>query len=66
MRRVENFDIRIEFDPETLPAHVWWAIWDGVEGDIAEHCPVELDSQHSVHRYLRVVEKTVVGFHWDW
>lgn len=66
MRRVENFDIRVEFDPEMLPAQVWWAVWDGVEGDIAEQYPVELDSQHSVHRYLRLVERTVIGFQWDW
>ena len=24
------------------------------------------DSQFAVHRYLRLAEKTTVGFHWDW
>jgi len=24
------------------------------------------DSQHSVHRYLRSLERSVVGFHWRW
>ena len=66
MRRVENLDIRVEFDPDLLPAKVWWAVWDGMQGEIAEQHAVDLDSQHSVHRYLRLVEKTVVGFHWDW
>jgi hypothetical protein len=25
-----------------------------------------MDSQCAVHRYLRLAEKTVVGFRWDW
>src|SRR5439155_22533836 len=28
--------------------------------------PAVLGSQHEVHRYLRAVEKTVVGFCWSW
>jgi hypothetical protein len=27
---------------------------------------VTLDSQFAVHRYLRLAEKTTVGFHWEW
>jgi hypothetical protein len=64
--RLENFDIRVEFHPDRLPTGVWWAIWDGMEGDILEQEPVTLDAQHSVHRYLRFIEKTVAGFHWTW
>jgi hypothetical protein len=66
MRRAENLDIRVEFDAERIPACVWWAVWDGMQGGITEQHRVELDSQHSVQRYLRVAEQTVVGFHWDW
>jgi hypothetical protein len=66
MGRMENFDMRVEFDPARLPASVWWATWDGVEGGILDQEPVALDAQHSVHRYLRFVEKTVAGFRWDW
>jgi hypothetical protein len=66
MRRLENFDIRVEFHPQMLPACTWWAVWDGVEGDIIEREPAALGSQHEVHRYLRAVEKTVVGFCWSW
>jgi hypothetical protein len=25
-----------------------------------------LDVQYSAHRYLRSIERTVVGFHWSW
>jgi hypothetical protein len=65
-RRVENIDIRIEFDPGAQPAHVWWTVWDGFKGDVASGEPVEPDSQNSVQRYLRLAEKTAVGFRWDW
>ena len=66
MGRMENFDMRVEFHPERLPASVWWATWDGVEGDIIEREEVTLDAQHSVHRYLRFIERTVAGFTWSW
>lgn len=66
MGRLENFDLRVEFHPGRLPAGVWWAVWDGVEGDIDKQERVSLDRQHSVHRYLRSLEKAVVGYHWSW
>jgi hypothetical protein len=66
MRRAENFDFRIEFHPDRLPREVWWAVWDGVDGDVITQEPVAPDSQHSVHRFMRSLERTVVGFHWVW
>ena len=63
---VENLDIRVEFHPDRLPGNVVWAVWDGMDGPIVERQPVVLDSQFAVHRYLRLAEKTVAGFHWDW
>jgi len=66
MRRLENFDMRVEFHPDMLPASIWWAVWDGLEGRIVEREAVSVGSQHEVHRYLRSVEKTVVGFRWSW
>jgi hypothetical protein len=66
MSTLENFDMRIEFHPDQVPAAVWWAVWDGVEGRVLEQEQVTPDSQHSVHRYLRSLERSVVGFHWRW
>ncbi len=63
---VENLDIRVQFHPARLPAKVEWAVWDGLDGPIVERETVALDSQFAVHRYLRLAEKTAVGFHWDW
>jgi hypothetical protein len=65
MRRVDNIDLRVEFDPEYVPPAVWWAVWDGVDGGVLERHRVQPDSQNSVHRYLRLVEKTVAGFYWE-
>jgi hypothetical protein len=66
MRSVENLDMRVEFHPGKLPLQVWWARWDGIEGGVQEREVVTLDSQHSAHRYLRSLDKTVVGFYWQW
>lgn len=66
LRQVDNLDMRIEFHPDKLPGQVWWAHWDGGDGSVLEREAVSLDSQHSVHRYLRSLEKTVVGFYWQW
>lgn len=64
--RLENLDLRVEFHPGRLPASVCWAVWDGLEGDITSQQPVSLDRQQSVHRYLRLLEKAVVGYQWSW
>jgi hypothetical protein len=66
MGTLENFDMRIEFDEIAPPEEIWWAVWDGIEGDVLEQEQVIPDPQHSVHRYLRSLERSVVGFHWCW
>jgi hypothetical protein len=66
LRQVDNLDMRIEFHPDKLPSRIRWAHWDGGHGSVLECEEVSLDAQHSVHRYLRSLEKTVVGFDWEW
>jgi hypothetical protein len=66
MQRLENLDLRVTFHPDRLPERVWWAVWDGASGKVVEREQVPLGSQYEVHRYLRSVEKTVVGFCWSW
>jgi hypothetical protein len=66
MRHATNLDMRVEFHPNRLPAHVWWAHWDGDEGEVIQREAVTLDSECSAHRYLRSADKTVVGFYWQW
>jgi hypothetical protein len=66
LRGIHEYDIRVEFDAETLPAQVWWAVWGSMDGEIEDEREVPLDSQRAVQRYLSVAEKVVVGFHWEW
>jgi hypothetical protein len=66
LRHMENYDMRIEFDPARLPAQLWWACWDGVEGEVSDEQEETLDSQHAAQRYLRSLDRTVVGFRWSW
>ena len=66
MQRLENLNLSVTFHQDMLPAHIWWAVWDGADGDIVHREQVSLGTQHDVHRYLRSVEKTVVGFCWSW
>jgi hypothetical protein len=63
---LENFDLRIEFHSDKLPSGVWWVTWDGVDGPVLTEEPVTLDSLHAAQRYLRSMQRTVVGFRWYW
>jgi hypothetical protein len=65
-RQIDNYEMRVEFHPDQLPGNVWWALWDGAEGEVLEQEAVKLDSQCSAHRYIRSFEKAVAGFHWHW
>lgn len=65
--RVEGLSIRVEFHREKVPAFVWWAVWDGLDGEIIERETVRLKNDRSVHRYLSTVEGVaVMGFTWQW
>ncbi|MGO8959155.1 MAG: hypothetical protein ACLQFR_17585 [Streptosporangiaceae bacterium] len=66
LRQLENYDIRVQFHPDKLPTGVWWARWDGTEGEVLERQQVSLDSQFSAHKYLRSFERAVAGFYWQW
>jgi hypothetical protein len=66
MATLDNFDMRVEFHADQLPTAVWWAMWDGMEGGVLDQELVIPDTQHSVHRYLRSLERSVVGFYWAW
>jgi hypothetical protein len=63
---LENYDLRVEFHPDKLPAQLWWVAWDGVDGPILTEEPMTLDRLHAVQRYLRSLQRVVVGFRWLW
>lgn len=66
--RVTNLELYLRFDRGRLPRNLWWATWsDYVEAAAIIHEErIRLDTEHSAHRYLPYIERTVVGFHWDW
>jgi hypothetical protein len=66
MRQLHNLDVRVEFHPARLPNKVWWAHWDGADSSVLEREAATLDSQNSVHRYMRSLDRTTVGFYWVW
>lgn len=66
MREAQNLTMRVEFHSQKIPTKVWWTQWDGVEGAVLNEELMELDSQNSVHRYLRSLDRTVAGFRWSW
>jgi hypothetical protein len=66
VRSLQNLDIRVQFDAARLPREIVRAVWDGLDGPEIASERVIPDSQLAVHLYLRLVEKTVVGFRWTW
>lgn len=65
--RSENVDIALRFDPAALPARLCWAVWsDHCLGDPIEEEPALLSEHGTVHRFVSSIERTVVGFRWEW
>lgn len=65
---VERIELGVEFSPERLPAEVHWALWDGFGPDARLRAAerVELDGEHSVHRFIEEVHGHTIGFTWAW
>jgi hypothetical protein len=65
---VERLEMRVEFSPERLPAEVQWGLWDGFGADARLRAAerVELDEEHSVHRFIEELHGHTVGFTWTW
>jgi hypothetical protein len=53
-------------NPGRVPAAVWPALWDGMQGPVLDQELVSLDGEHSVPRYLRSLDRSVAGYHWSW
>jgi hypothetical protein len=66
--RTENLEMYLRFDRARLPHRVWWAEWDDYrdEARILTQERMSLDTELSVHRFLPYIERTCVGFYWEW
>lgn len=66
-KRVENAEINVRFHPECLPRAIWWRVWDAVDFEVVISSErVQLDADHTVHRFVRTLEGRGVGFAWEW
>ncbi len=65
-QRMENVGLNVHFDPDRVPARVWFGVWEDADGPPSVEEPVELGPALSVHRYLDSMENVAAGFHWSW
>jgi hypothetical protein len=65
-RPIDNVDIRVEFDQARTPSEVWWTIWRDLDGPVVHRERVELDAGNAAERWLPRLQRSVVGFTWDW
>jgi hypothetical protein len=63
---MHNVSMRVEFHPDKLPRRVWWAVWDGMHGEIIERDECALRASRYVFKRLDSIERSVVGFTWQW
>jgi hypothetical protein len=64
--RINNVDLRVQFHPDRLPRSVSFGSWPLLVSQPSKAREVRLEADHSVHRYLTSVERSVVGFTWTW
>ena len=67
-RRIEGVNIVVRFHPAKPPSAIWWACWDGIDGEVVADSVLAcaLDGNLTVQRFVSSVEDTVVGFFWQW
>jgi hypothetical protein len=67
VHRTNDVTIWAKFHPARVPVRVWRARWDGIEHSrIVDQHRVELDDDLATHGRFGPIERTVVGFHWEW
>ena len=67
MRATNDVTIWVRFDRARVPARVWLAYWDRIDhATVLDQRPVELDDDLSVHHRFGAIERSIVGFHWEW
>jgi hypothetical protein len=63
----KDLTIWVTFHPHRQPRRVWQARWDALDhARIIEQEEVALDEELSVHCRFDTVERTIVGFYWEW
>lgn len=67
MGTTKNLTMWVTFHRDRLPRRIWLARWDALDhAKIIDQEPVRLDDELSVHCRYDAVERSIVGFHWEW
>ncbi len=66
-RSVQDLTLWVRFHPRRVPRRVWQARWDLADPSVllSRH-EVDLDPELSVRARFGPVERTIVGFAWEW
>ena len=67
-KMIDGLNVLVSFHPAKLPAAVWWAHWESVDGPVipASQREWRLDLNNCVQNYMSSIEDAVVGFRWTW
>jgi len=66
LRLVHNVNLRVEFDPASLPRQVFFTEWHDLHGEPVRRTPMALEPDHSVNVFLHSMERAIAGFTWQW
>jgi len=66
INRLENVDLRVQFDPAAAPQRVFFASWARLDGPPENETEMHLEPDGSVHVFLAGLEHAIAGFHWEW
>lgn len=65
-RRIDTVELRVQFDQACLPRKVWWCQWDEPGGPAVQQRSCNLDDYNQVASIHKALQRTYVGFCWDW
>jgi hypothetical protein len=66
---LENVTIWVEFHQDKLPSSIWWTQWKDYRDPNVTAIrlePFKLDRDHVASQHLKLLDKAVVGFEWQW
>jgi hypothetical protein len=66
INRLENVDLRVQFDQERLPREVYFASWPSLDSEPVPEFETPIEPDGSVHVFLSGLEHAIAGFHWEW
>jgi hypothetical protein len=66
VRQIDSLEVGIQFHPGRLPRHLHWTTWATLDGPPIPQEEMELDPEHSAHRFVQQAAASILGFTWEW